>query len=111
MRIATGVGPFTESPKSPIRFTVWASSRSFGGNRSAQVGVAVLPSLRTIWKSVVWIEGRRMNQVRVTGMLSSPLAPLGQPTALSVPHEALRIFGSGLGVGAVPVAVPASAQV
>ena len=36
-----------------------------------------------------------MNQLKVTGMLSSPCAPFGQPTASSVPQEALRIFGSG----------------
>lgn len=36
-----------------------------------------------------------MNQLKVTGMLSSPCSPFGQPTAPSVPHEALRIFGTG----------------
>ena len=51
-----------------------------------------------------------MNQLKVTGMLSSPCAPFGQPTALSVPHEALRIFGTGRGSGAAP-ATPGSAPV
>jgi hypothetical protein len=33
-----------------------------------------------------------MNQLKVTGMLSRPCSPVGQPTALSVPHDALRIL-------------------
>jgi hypothetical protein len=64
----------------------------------------VLPSLRTIRKSVVWIEERRMNQLKVTGMLSRPCAPFGQPTAPSVPHDALRILGSGRASGPVAAA-------
>jgi hypothetical protein len=51
------------------------------------------PPGRTIRKSVTWIEERRMNQLKVAGMLSRPCSPFGQPTALSVPHDALRIFG------------------
>src|SRR5664279_2252809 len=109
-RIATGVGPFTESPKSPIRFTVCASSDSSGGNCRAQVGIATLPSLRTIRKSAGWIVARRMNQLNVTGMLSSPCSPPGQPTALSVPHEALRILGLGRAVEPAPLAVVANAD-
>jgi hypothetical protein len=72
--VVVEVGDFERSPKAPIRLTVCASSDSSGGNWRAQVGVAVVPSLRTIWKSRGWIEARRMNQLKVTGILSSPVA-------------------------------------
>ena len=75
------------------------------------VRVAVVPSLRTIWKSPVWIDERRMNQSNVTGMLSRPLAPDGQPTALSVPHEALRTFGLARGLTSVAIVVAAALAV
>ncbi|MCW2980441.1 MAG: hypothetical protein JWO14_2168 [Solirubrobacterales bacterium] len=107
-RTAIGVGP-AELPKSPIRLTVCASSRSSGGKRIAQVGVATVPSLRITWKSRDGSLRPRMNQLKVTGMLSSSLAPLGQPTASSVPHEALRIFGTGRWSGPAAPAVPGSA--
>ncbi len=51
-----------------------------------------------------------MNQLKVTGMLSSPCCPLGQPTALSVPHEALRIRGWGRGSAPVALATAGSAH-
>jgi hypothetical protein len=51
-----------------------------------------------------------MNQLKVTGMLSSPCAPLGQPTALLVPHDALKILASGRATDVAPVAVAGKAQ-
>jgi hypothetical protein len=89
--------------------TVCASSRSSGGKRIAQVGIATLPSLRMTWKARFGIRSPRMNQLKVTGMLSSPCAPFGQPTLSSVPQEALRIFGTGRANGAVAPATPAGA--
>lgn len=108
-RTATGVGPFAELPKSPIKLTVWASSVSSGGKRIAQVGVATVPSLRITRKSRDGSLRPRMNQLKVTGMLSSSFAPFGQPTASSVPHEALRILGTGRWSGPAAPALPGSA--
>jgi hypothetical protein len=44
---------------------------------------------------VTWIDERRVNRLKVTAMLSRSRSPVGHPTALSVPHDALRIRGPG----------------
>src|ERR1700710_2221549 len=51
-----------------------------------------------------------MNQLKVTGMLSRPCSPAGQQTALSVPHDALRILGPGRAIEPAPVAIAGNAQ-
>ena len=66
------------SPKLPIKFTVWISFGSFGGDYRAHVGVTVVPSVRVITKSVTWIVVGLINQLNVTGMLSRPFSPVGQ---------------------------------
>src|SRR5450755_398056 len=51
-----------------------------------------------------------MNTLNVTGILSRPRWPFGQPTPLSVPHAALRMLGAGRAIEPAAVAVMGNAH-